>query len=288
MVLVRTAVIVTIAVVCAVTAYGENAVGLDSGIWDVRTLVPGRGSIPPSHELHVESDRWALRERNFSRMRQLLDSTAAKLGVIYTAVPSSETKLCRATPSLRFEWAATRSDDGFSVDCLSVDWFTAASLHKFAGEGSFHSHFDRPKPLSVGWSGACVATSWSLRDIFFAKVAGGGVIVSATLTDNSNGTPVPCKAFFEVTRRPTAAAAEKSLSSSVYVPIAMLLVVIAMRLLPRYILTRNGQIDPSSYRGQNPANLSSAHRAELLQKQRRIIEQMKAEDRANAPKEKTS
>ncbi|KAL7695113.1 hypothetical protein NQL31_001467 [Lotmaria passim] len=284
----RPVALVVIAVTCAIAAVGENAEGLYSGIWDVSTLVPGRGSVPPIHELHVEMAHWALRERNFSRVSRLLSSAAERLGVIYTAVPAAETTLCHAAPSLHWEWEATRKDDGLLVDCLPGQWLTPAALRTFEHDGFLHLRFDRPQPLSVMSNGACVATSWSLHDVALTAVTEDSVVVSGTLSDSTTGSPATCKAYFELTRRPMATAKETSPSSGVYTPIVMLLVVIAVRFLPRYVLTHIGQVDSSSYRGRNPGKLSSARRAELLQKQRRIIQQMKAQDLANGPKEKTS
>ncbi|KPI84485.1 hypothetical protein ABL78_6448 [Leptomonas seymouri] len=284
----RIVAVCTVALFCAVAVNGEDATWLRSGVWDVSTLVPGRGSIPPNHELRIDPVQWALRERNFSRFSRVLEAAAAQLGVIYAAVPRAEAELCHAASSLRWQWTAVRAGQGFSIDCLLVDWFTPAALRKFAREGYLHLRLDSPQPLLVGMNGTCVSTSWSLQDVEFARVSEDNVVVAGTLIDDSKGSSVPCKAYFELSRRPTVGTKEKSSSSNIYSAIAMLLVVMALRFLPRYILTRTGQIESSSYRGRNPAKLSAARRAELFQKQRRIIELMKAEDQANAQHEKTS
>jgi hypothetical protein len=287
MTLLRLLALVLITVGCVAVASGDDVVGLRSGVWDVSTLVPGKGSVPPIHELHVDAGRWRLHERNFSRVSLLFETVAARLGFVYTAVPIEETSLCHSTSLTRWAWTATRTDGGVVVDCLPTDWFTAAAMRRFAREGYLHLRFSSAQPLSVAHNGTCVATSWSVTDAVFAKVSEESVVVSATLQASSAGQGASCKAYFELSRRPTVAVAEKSSPSGVYGPIVLLLVVVAMRLLPRYILTRTGQIDRSSYRGRNPAKLTARQRAELLQKQRRIIAQMKAEDQANAAAEQT-
>lgn len=286
----RLIVLIFIIAACAAVAFGDDVSGLHPGTWDVSTLIPGKGSVPPSHELHVDSGEWSLVERNFSRASQLLSSAAARLGVIYAAVPQEETNLCHASPLLRMEWSATRGDDGFAIDCLAFDWLTASALRAFARDGHLHAHFNAPQPLLVRRGGACVSTEWTLLDVRVTRVSSESVVVSTALQDASSGVTVPCTSHFELTRRPVAVSQKgTSSSSSLYAPLSLLLVVVAVRLLPRYILTRTGQIDASSYRGRNPGKLTPARRAELLQKQRRIIAQMKAEDQANAPKkEKTS
>lgn len=273
---------------CSGAAHIQDAVGLRTGVWDVSTLVPGSGAVPPYHELHVEAGQWVLRERNSSRVGRFLDSAGALLGITYAAVPSGEATLCHSTPLQKWESTALRTEDGVTFDCSAEGWFTTAVMRKFAQDGFVHLRFEVPQPLSLKVNGTCVETTWNVHDVAFARVSDTSVIVSGTLRDNSKDAPSSCKTYFELTQRPTLAAKETSSSTSAYAPVMLLLVVIAMRLLPRYILTRTGQIDRSSYRGKNPGNLSAERREELLRKQRRILEKMKAEDRANAPKEKAS
>ncbi|KAG5489897.1 hypothetical protein JKF63_00014 [Porcisia hertigi] len=264
-----------ILVLCIMTVQGSAE--LQHGTWDVSTLVPGRGAVPPNYELVVQPRVWTVRERESSRFGRFLDGVTARVGLVYDSVPSDEYALCHMPPSFSFRLAAVRVDDDIQLECHTA-WFSPSTLRRFEKDGLLHRHFDSAEPLYSAENESCVKTPWRVRDLYLTKVQENILLFTGILLDDASGTEELCSVHLQARRRPTLT---KSSSGSAYAPIAMLLVVVAVRLLPRYILTRRGHLDKTSYRGKNPANLTPAHRLHLLRQQKEIIEKMKEEDRAN-------
>ncbi|KAG5464577.1 hypothetical protein LSCM4_00015 [Leishmania orientalis] len=271
-------------VLCATTARGSKE--LLHGAWEVSTLVPGRGAVPPNYELTVQPGKWTVSERDSGRVGRFLDYAAARVGLVYTSVPSDEHALCHMPSSLILTLAAVRSDDGLRFECQTV-WFTPSSLSAFEKDGLVHHRFDPAEPLYIADKGSCLATRWRVLEFYVARMGNDSFLFTGALVNGELGAGTPCSVHLEFRRRSIASATTPS-PTSTCASIAMLLVVVAMRLLPRYILTRKGQLDKTSYRCKNPAGLTPAQRLQLLRRQREILEKMKAEDCANAAKGTTA
>lgn len=272
--------VLLLALLCVTTVRGSG--GLQHGTWDVSTLIPGRGAVPPNYELTVQPGKWTVKERDAGRVGHLFDHAAARVGLVYAGVPSDEHALCRMPSSLTLKLAAVRTDDGIRLECQTV-WFSPSLLRSFDNDGLLHRRFDPAEPLYSADNGECLATPWRVRELYVAKMGAGPLLLTGVLVDGTSGTQELCSVHLEVRYRPIASAKDSS-SSSTLVSITMLLIVVAARLLPRCILTRKGQLDKASYRGKNSTNLTPAHRLHLLRQQKKIIEKMKAEDAANAAK----
>lgn len=248
------------------------------GVWDVRTLLPGRGAVAPDYVLAVQPGQWTVAPRRIGRLGRLVDHAAARVGLTYAGVPEDASSLCRAQAPVRF--VAERDDEAMHLAC-QPEWFPEAALRRLRKHGLLHRQFDPAEPLYRVDNGTCTATPWLMRELHIAKLSEDTVLVTSRLVRADNAARDVCEAYFELRHRPEAAGQEAS-STSAFAPLAMLFVVVAVRMLPRYLLTRRGQLDATSFRGKNPAKLTPAKRLELLRRQREIIEQMKAEDRANA------
>ncbi|KAG5463846.1 hypothetical protein LSCM1_00017 [Leishmania martiniquensis] len=262
---------------CITSVQGSSE--LLHGTWDAITLVPGRGTVPPNYQLTVEPEKWTVRERYAGRFSRFLDYAAERVGLVYASVPSDEHALCHMPSALTLMLAAARSDDGMRVECQTV-WFTSSSLSSLGKDGLLHRRFDPAEQLYSADMGGCLPTPWRVREFYVAKMADDVFVFTGALVNNVSDTKGSCNVHLELKRRPIVPARESS-PASMYAPIMMLLVVVAMRLLPRYVLTRRGQLDKASYRHKNPASLTPAQRLQLLRQQREIIEKMKAEDRAD-------
>ncbi|CAG9583527.1 conserved hypothetical protein [Leishmania major strain Friedlin] len=272
--------VLLLALLCVTTVRSSG--NLQLGTWDVSTLVPGRGAVPPNYELTVQPGKWTVKERDTGRVGRLFDYAAARIGLVYAGVPSDEHALCRMPPSLILKLAAVRTDDGVRLECQTV-WFSPSMLRSFENDGLLHRRFDPAEPLYSADSGRCLATPWRVRELYVAKLGDGLLLLTGVLVGGASGTQESCSVHLEVRYRPIASGKESSSSSSLF-SIAMLLMVVAVRLLPRYILTRKGQLDKTSYRGRNPTSLTPTQRLHLLRQQKEVIEKMKAEDSANAAK----
>ncbi|CAJ1012489.1 hypothetical protein Q4I28_007802 [Leishmania naiffi] len=272
--------ILFLVLLCVTTVRGIGE--LQYGTWDVSTLLPGRGAVPPNYELTVQPEKWTVRERDADRIGRFFDYAAARVGLVYAGVPSSEHAVCRMPPSLALKLAAVRTDDGIRLECQTM-WFSAFALRSFEMDGLLHRRFHPAEPLYSAENGSCLSTPWQVQELFVARMGEGVLLLTGVLVSDTSDTRESCNVYLEVRHRPISSAKDLS-SSNAYAPVTMLLVVVAVRLLPRYILTRRGQLDKTSYRGKNPANLTPAQRLQLLRQQKEIIEKMKAEDRANAAK----
>ncbi|KAG5465317.1 hypothetical protein CUR178_00017 [Leishmania enriettii] len=276
--------VLLLTILCATTARGSKE--LLHGAWEVSTLVPGRGAVPPDYKLTVQPGKWTVSERDSGRVGRFLDYAAARVGLVYTSVPSDEHALCHMPSSLTLTLEAVRSDDGLRFECQTV-WFTPSSLSAFEKDGLVHHHFDPAEPLYIVEKGRCLATRWRVLEFYVVRMGNDSFLFTGALVDVELGTEKPCSVHLEFRRRSIASAKESS-ATSTCTSIAMLLVVVAMRLLPRYILSRKGQLDKTSYRCRKPAGSTPAQRLQLLRQQRVILETMKAEDRANAAKGTTA
>ncbi|KAK7197246.1 hypothetical protein NESM_000670700 [Novymonas esmeraldas] len=255
--------------------------GLQHGVWDVSTLLPGRGAVPPNYELTVEPGRWTVTERDGGRLGRFLDAAAARVGLVYTGVPGDAHALCRMPEALSLRLAAAQTDEGMRLECQSV-WLTPAEVREFAQNGVLHRRLEPAELLYSVVNGTCVATPWRVQELYVTKAAEDTVLLTGVfLHDTATAAEGRCHAHFELRRRSAVATTSSALSNA-YGPITMLIIVVAVRMLPRYVLTRRGQLDKTSFRGKNPAQLTPAQRLRLLRQQREIIEKMKAEDRASA------
>ncbi|GET93076.1 hypothetical protein, conserved [Leishmania tarentolae] len=255
---------------------------LQHGTWDVSTLVPGRGAVPPGYELTVQPGKWTVRERESGPLGRLLDYAAARFGLVYAGVPSDDLTLCHMPSSLSLKLEAARTDEGIQFECQTV-WFSPSTLHSLEKDKFLHHRFDPAEQLYSADNGRCLATPWRVQELYVAKMIEGTYLLTGVLVSGASDAQGSCNVYLEVRHRPVALASDSS-SSSTLVSISTLLVVVAVRLLPRYILTRKGQLEKTSYRGKNSGNLTPAQRLHLLRQQKEIIEKMKAEDSANMDK----
>lgn len=267
------------------TVSRQPALSLFEGSWDVRTLLPGRTAIPPSHAVVVSGRSITLSEVETGPLYRFATSVGERLRVVHTRVPELATSVCRfpgngSWPNISAVISAEGSElhEGCNAALLSelVDG-TVSSL-----SAVYYRRFPSPLPLYVASSSAltedmrCGRLPWFVQALSVQRTSADRLLMSLhLLQEHSDASKEPCLALFQLSR--VQRIPEKDLRSLVG-PVVLLLLVMAVRMLPRFVLQRTGHISADTFRGRGRPSLTPEQRDELQRRQRAIIEQMKRED----------
>lgn len=249
---------------------------LADGVWDVATLLPGHNPVPPRVVLSCSEHAITIEPRVVSRLENAVQKVAASLHIIRAEVPNEERDVCHWPADLsNISIRIAVVEDQVEVQC-NPSLFTGLSLQQWVTGNVAVSRFESPLPLRGSRADECVELPWQLVKWSAHRLEHDRVVVAALLHDRERDTE-PCWARFEALLHEKPA--QRSGTSTVTTA-TMLLVVIAMRIVPRYVLKKTGQINANSYRGKRPGTITAQERRDLLRQQAEIIEKMKAEDRA--------
>lgn len=252
---------------------------LRSGVWDIAVLIPGKGLVPPTFLLRSNGTSFRSERLSFDRFQRALDAAAESIGLTYTQVPADEPLLCHMPAAAEHSWSFRTTQTSMEETCNTFE-LSGEGLNDFERDGALTQKFDTPQPLlSHQWNGSCGPTPWLVKEVTGWRLSDSHFIFIGEFDELLEGRVSQCTTFLEAVRRPDPSSTN-SPQTSLYSPLLLIGAVLVMRVLPRYILPRRGQIDMSSHRGNKRVKLSAERRAELLGRQREIIEQMKAEDAA--------
>lgn len=253
---------------------------LPPGVCRVAVLLPAQSGIPPLYQVEVSEGRAHVSHVPQGTIQKKMDDAIEMLGLITYRVPNDATQkygVCQYPPSFRYPVNASFLFEGDSISlACNEKLLSDVSVKKWKMDQAVVHAFDAPQQVHLGLNGACQPTPFFMTQYQAQILSEGHVVVTVTLTDASGS--APCTATFEVLCDGTTPRSSTGEGTSFKGPVIMIFIVIATRMLPRYLLEKRGQINKDSYRGQRTV-LTEERRQELLRQQEAIIEQMKAQDR---------
>lgn len=266
-------IIVCVSFLLAVTHAAGNSLAVDAlgGSWMVSVLLQDQRPIPPTHVASVSSEEIVITPLPTSRVRTVLSALAGKLKLINVRVPGGGGR-CRLPTEINLSFEVLIERDFLRVAC-NGGLLSSASLSRLLKENFTSETYSTPPQLAYHDGSSCVTLPWYVLSASAHVLGRSKGVISFELRDGSGAR---CRAIFEANRQ-TSSTQDDS-SPSFYGPAIMLVAVIAMRMLPRYYLTKVGSIDKETYRCGTRGSVAQRRRADLLRQQDELVKRMKEQD----------